>query len=177
MNFIKDTPFVKCLVRAEYLHDFKEEYKGQYYECYIFAVTSIQSRPLLFTCHTEHGAVYSRLPITAFCSKPCEHQSIEFLDPWGAISHNINVIKHSYLKDYTIENVKDKRQGMYLFTIDSAIDGWSEDPEQHKTYNVGFYEDGQMFALPNNLCKFVDKHFIVDKGINYMRQSNYWTNE
>jgi hypothetical protein len=81
-----------------------------------------------------------------------------------------------------MRDVRNKRTGSYLLTIDQEGGGWAEDPEQHKTFNLGFYDSGQLFALPNNFAQFLDNHFVSkdiisgDSVPNYARQTTYWRN-
>jgi len=101
------------------------------------------------------------------------------LDMWGAISSQAQAVKHKYLKDYEVYvNFTDKVvKGTYQFTIDYFEDGFSEDPEQHKTSNIIFLDSGYICAVPNNYCLFKDKHFtkpIEEKSqIENKRQSIY----
>lgn len=166
--FIQDlNPPIKVLVRKEYLRD-QVDGHGEYVEGYVFAVTSIPSRPLLFTVHTVDGAVVSRLPISAFTTKPSNHVELGKLQLWSCFSETINVIYHQYLKNYhmlvRIEGTKEPVKGTYLFTIDSLNGSLAETPDQHKTWNVGVLDTGQLFALPNNRCFFLDQHFVDFKG-------------
>jgi hypothetical protein len=152
---------------------------------YIFAVTLLENRPLLFTVHLESGAIYSRLPLKAFENKLYEHMELtetelENVDPWGAISSFGQVIKHEYLKDYAVKvrNGESFINGMYWATIDYMEGGFAQDPEQHKTSNIILLENGQIGAYPNNHCLFVDRHFTKeDPETQYRRNDEYFTLE
>ena len=169
---IIDCPYIKCFLRLEFVHDLKSHH-GLFEECYIFAVTGIMNRPLLFTAHLESGAVFSRLPIHAFCfveSAPI--RTIEELMPWGCVGNSIQIIQHAYLKNYEVET--SIGPGRYLFTVDQFGGGFTEDPEQHKTMNVVELYDGNLAAMPNNKCRFFDTHFTVKKESTYTRQTSFW---
>lgn len=155
-------------------------------ECYIFAVTILQNRTLLFTCHTENGAVYSRLPIWAFkhnnlglgCTKTLEGLDKRVLCPWSCLGDTADIVEHSYLKDYEVQcSIYDKTIiGRYLATIDYSKGLYAQDPEQHKTHNIVELENGFYAALPNNYCKFEDEHFTKDDAdcSHYRRNKMYW---
>jgi hypothetical protein len=182
---ILDIPRFKCLVRSEFLSDGKET---GYIEAYCFAITLIESRPLLFTVHTEHGAIYSRLPIYAIEQRLFynpqmgkyfkEEDDKAKLDPWGAISSKAQVIKHQYLKDYEVQTIGGvKALGVYWCTIDYFGEDFSQDPEQHKTTNIIMLYDGHIAAMPNNYCLFKDRHFTSKEKSNFPYQRNeiYYT--
>lgn len=177
-----DVPRFKCLVDRTYLTD------GQasgLEEAYCFAVTLMEARPLLWTVHLESGAVYSRLPTRALRHAlwTPDATGVDFAqpDPWGAISSRGNVVAHSYLKDYRmlVRHEGQEAEGMYLFTLDYEDGGFAQDPEQFKTSNIIALNSGQLCAMPNNFCRFMDEHF-VDKNAalgHYRRTSTYHTIE
>lgn len=174
---ILDIPRFKCLIDKRFVTDFKE---SGFVEAYCFAVTLLENRPLLFTVHTVHGAVYSRLPIWALYTKECEIKDAfwTFRDTWGAISSIGGVIEHKYLKDYEVEcktGPTSSEWGRYAFTIDYFEGGFSQDPEQHKCSHVIFMKSGAIAAYPNNNLRFFDKHFTDIETLQYRRNSNYYT--
>lgn len=157
-------------------------------DCYVFAVTILENRTLLFTCHTENGAVYSRLPIWAFqhdnFNPEIDHVrslnvgNIMSLCPWGCLGYDASIIEHAYLKDYEAScKIEDQFfDGRYLFTIDYNKGLYAQDPEQHKTHNIFELETGHYCALPNNHFKLEDSHF-TNKDTNcahYRRNEIYW---
>lgn len=168
-----DVPRLKILVDKKFLTNKKE---NGLIEAYLFAVTLIESRPLLFTVHTIDGAVYSRIPIDAlYTKKPKKILNRRYLDPWGAISSNGQVVSHQYLKDYAVQSVRCERLGRYLFTIDYFNGGFAEDPEEFKTSNVIALENGQICAWPNNYCLFKDEHFTESPvKTKYSRNKEYF---
>lgn len=174
MNFLLDIPRFKAYIDRQYLTDGKGHGRE---EAYVFAVTLIESRPLLFTIHTVYGAVYSRIPIEAIAWKP--KPTNNSIDRWGAISGNAQVIQHRYLKDYYATIPKYKTRGRYHCTIDYYDGGFAQDPEQHKTTNLLFGDDGAIYALPNNEIIFHDDHFTNDSNpktlaSQYKRNTSYY---
>jgi hypothetical protein len=175
---IADLPeFIHCKVRKVFLTDNE---KDGLEDCYIFAVTCIAGRPPLFTCHTENGAVFSRLPIEAFWTNDWAKKVPEaYLCPWSCIGSRVHVAKHSYLKDYQVMCTLGEQlmNGRYLMTLDYFDGNFSEDPEQHKTHNMIELVSGQICLLPNNKVVFEDKHFTKQekKLGHYKRNSRYFT--
>lgn len=163
-------PYIHCYVNGKFIGVEGWE------ECYVFAVTTLLNRPLLFTAHLESGAVYSRLPLVAFSPIPEGHKMDKRdCDPWGSISPVNQVIRFDYLKDYAVlrnrENPEDT-EGRYLFSIDAISEGYAEDPEQHKILHVVEFDD-HYAALPNNMIHFPDTHFTT-KIRRYKRNTKYF---
>lgn len=168
---ILDLPRLKVWVNLRYVSN-----DCGYGAAYLFSITLIESRPLLFTVHFDDGAVYSRLPIEAIkydIPKKNEPKG-KPLDPWGAISDHGQVIEHAYLKDYRVKTANGF--GRYYCTIDYFYGGFAQDPEQHKTSNLIILDSGHLTALPNNFCLFLDSHFTDNqaKTRSYRRNSLYF---
>jgi hypothetical protein len=150
-------------------------------DAYLISAKCVSGRPILFTVHLESGAVYSSLPIEALrCTKYSEHfvynsdLKTEELQPFTCLDGPAQLIEYEALKDYQVKT-KLGIDGRYLFTIDYAGGGLAEDPEQFKTHNVIVLDSGQLCALPNNYCLFVDKHFTETKEFpKYTRSSKYY---
>lgn len=172
MNFLLDIPRFKAYCDRSYMTDGSG--KGME-EVYIFAVTLLEGRPLLFTCHTEFGAVYSRLPIIAFHHS--RRPQTASVDRWGAISGNGTCVQHTYLKDYRCKLLRPHPNTMCMYhcTIDYYNGGFAQDPEQHKTSNILFGDDGAIYILPNNEILFLDEHFTKPStSITYKRNTKYF---
>lgn len=168
--FILDFPRLHAWIDLQYLTN--NEKQGRV-EGYVFAVTLIESRPLLFTVHLVDGAVYSRIPLDAIAWKK-EPKENSF-DRWGAISSHAQIIQHAYLKDYQCELRSRKYGARYFCTIDYLDGGFAQDPEQHKTTNIMLGDRGNILALPNNEILFLDDHFTTkQKNLPYRRNKTYW---
>ena len=61
-------PVEYAQIRREYLYDLKKHH-GEVEDCIIFGVTCITGRALLFHAIMENGAIFYRLPITAFIQR------------------------------------------------------------------------------------------------------------
>jgi hypothetical protein len=165
----QNTPYLHCKVRNEFLGLTNPGFT----ECYIFLVTALPNRPLLFTCHTEHGGVFSRLPIWAFVplSADTTEPPDETAQRWSVLGSSIEVVQPSYLKDYRTQTKFG--EGVYKFSIDFVEGLYSEDPEQHKMLHL--IELGNKFVLvPNNEVRFLDSHFVSDITIKYQRNTKYF---
>jgi hypothetical protein len=63
-----DIPPQYCKVRKEYLYDFKKHH-GESEDCVIFGLCSMAGAATLFHIMLPNGAVFFRLPISAFFQK------------------------------------------------------------------------------------------------------------
>ena len=70
-------PVIYSQIRREYLYDLKEHH-GEVEDCIIFGLASITGRPILFHAIMENGAVFYRLPISAFIQRGFDEK--KFLD-------------------------------------------------------------------------------------------------
>lgn len=177
-------PYIHAEVRADFLHGGDPKKKREWVECYIFAATALENRPLLFTIHTVHGAIFSRLPVWAFRTKPMgsewDPRENGRLQPWACLGERLTVVEHRYLKDYEAFCRALQIHGRYRMTFDFLPSGGlEEDPGQHKTMNLIELNNGQLALLPNNECEFHDKHFaeITDEPSAYKRNKTYFMTE
>ncbi len=110
----------------------------------------------------NYGALYDKLPLHAYCWKPIEGEPLplDYLQLWDCLSYDITIIKKAQLQSmrckFKLKN-GDWQYGVYMFTVDSAhpdfnvLDtGFSEDIEDHKSYNFIMCDNGQFAAQPNN---------------------------
>jgi hypothetical protein len=167
---VANLPPVQCYVRKEYLYDMESEH-GSFEPCYWVSVKSIPGRALYIESYlTNYGALYDKLPISAYVWKPelsSEWFPLDFLEIWDAFSYNITVVRKNLLSGLRCEVfMKDKKsyKGTYMFTIDSChsepneIDlGLSETPNEHKSFNIIKLDNGQFAAQPNNRVLFYDQ--------------------
>jgi hypothetical protein len=84
-------PPIYCKIRREYLYDLKKHH-GESEECVLFAIASISGRALLFHALLSNGAVYYRLPISAFFQKRFSRSevpdmSVDELQLWNCFSY------------------------------------------------------------------------------------------
>ena len=55
-------------IRREYLYDLKKHH-GEVEDCIIFGISALTGRSILFHAIMENGAIFYRLPITAFIQR------------------------------------------------------------------------------------------------------------
>jgi hypothetical protein len=183
--FTVNIPALKVYVRDSYTSGDKTE-KGLT-EAYLIAVTTLASRPMLFTVHLSSGALFSRLPINAIiCNRfnpdldlsTVEEYSLEDSQAYACLDASPQYLELNYFKDYEVLcRIGEEREevGHYLFTIDYKGSGLVDDPEQFKTHNLVALQTGQLVALPNNHVLFYDEFFAYEKTFptNCKRQKRY----
>jgi hypothetical protein len=162
MSFIvANLPAVKCFVRKEFLYDFEKGH-GELVPCWWISIKSLRGQAFRIEAYlNEYGALYDKLPLHAFCwKKITEEMPLDQLQLWDCLSYDITVIKKAQLQSQKCKfkaKAGDWRYGEYMFTVDSAhpdfniLDtGFSEDIEDHKSYNFIKCDNGQFAAQPNN---------------------------
>ena len=114
-----------CQVRKEYLYDFKKHH-GESEDCVIFGLCSMAGAATLFHIMLPNGAVFFRLPISAFFQKEFTRDQVpdmpvDTLQLWNSFSYYPSVHHFGYLTSQRGKYFgKDKKEyfGEYLFTID-----------------------------------------------------------
>jgi hypothetical protein len=161
-HIVANLPPVKCFVRKEFLYDFEKGH-GELVPCWWVSIKSLRGQAFRIEAYlNEYGALYDKLPLHAFCWKPIEGEPLplDHLQLWDSLSYDITVIKKAQLQSMKCK-IKLKSGGWaygeYMFTVDSAhpdfniLDtGFSEDVEDHKSYNFVKLDNGQFAAQPNN---------------------------
>jgi hypothetical protein len=98
-------PPIYCKIRREYLYDLRK-HQGETEDCVVFGLGSISGRALLFHCLLTNGAIYWRLPISAFVQRrssdtlhqgQMEHQDLEDLQLWNSFSYYPSVTTFDFL--------------------------------------------------------------------------------
>jgi hypothetical protein len=165
-------------VRKEYLYDLQEGH-GEYTPGIWISVKSTQYKALYFeTLLTEYGALYDKLPLSAFVWKRSHGDlPLDVLQLWDCFDYDITVIQKPLLSRCEFFG-KDRNMhpGEYLFTIDNAhpdksrIDiNFSEHDPEHKSFNIIQLDNGQFAAQPNNRVIWRDSSLTPDK----LKQPNF----
>jgi hypothetical protein len=161
-HIVANLPPVRCFVRKEFLYDFQKGH-GELESCWWVSIKSLRGQAFRIEAYlNNYGALYDKLPLHAFCWKPIvgEPLPLDYLQLWDCLSYDITVIKKAQLQSMKCK-VKLKSGGWaygeYMFTVDSAhpdfniLDtGFSEDIEDHKSYNFVKLDNGQFATQPNN---------------------------
>ena len=187
-----DIPPIYCKVRKEYLYDFKKHH-GESEECVIFGLTSMAGAATLFHIMLPNGAVFFRLPISAFFQKDFARDEVpdmpvETLQLWNSFSYYPSVHMFNYLTSQRGKYFgKDKKEhfGEYLFTIDwchpesNILDTeHSEIPHEHKCGHVLALDNGNYAIQPNNRILWNISNFTTRDDIpDYKVQTTEWNVE
>ena len=84
-------PPIYAQIRREYLYDCKKHH-GEVEDCIVFGLSCITGRAILWHAIMENGAVYYRLPITAFIQRDYEPTAVPIkrldeLELWNSFSY------------------------------------------------------------------------------------------
>ena len=84
-------PVTYAQIRREYLYDLTRHH-GEVEDCIIFGLSSITGRPILFHAIMENGAVFYRLPISAFIQRGFDAEEVpkrrlDELELWNCFSY------------------------------------------------------------------------------------------
>ena len=101
-----NTPAIYAQIRREYLYDLKEHH-GEAEDCVIFGMASISGSAILFHAIMENGAVFYRLPISAFIQrgfavKEVPRMRLDELELWNCFSYYPSV---TFLMSWTVSPV------------------------------------------------------------------------
>ena len=185
-------PATYAQIRKEYLYDLKKHH-GEVEDCIIFGLTSMGGRAILFHAIMGNGAIFYRLPISAFIQqgyrpKDVPKRRLDELELWNSFSYHPAVTIWSILGAASGKYMgKDKKwhHGRYLFTVDWAHpDGnildtaHSEIPHEHKCAHIIALDDGNFAAQPNNRCIWDLPSFTVKDNIpDWKVQTTTWNVE
>ena len=187
-----DIPPIYCKVRKEYLYDFKS-HQGESEECVVFGLTSMAGAATLFHIMLPNGAVFFRLPISAFFQKSYDRpevpdMQVDELQLWNCFSYYPSIINFDFLGGQCGKFVgKDKKfyKGHYLFTLDWASPDsnlldtdHSEIPQEHKCAHILELSNGNYAAQPNNRILWNIPSYTTEVNKpDYKVQTTYWNVE
>jgi len=185
-------PVQYAQIKKEYLYDLKKHH-GEVCDCIIFGISCITGRAILFHALMENGAIFYRLPISAFIQRGFDRarvpeQRLDELELWNSFSYYPAVNCWDILDGQSGKYFgKDKKtyHGKYLFTIDFAhpesniLDTeHSEVPHEHKCAHILALENGNYAAQPNNRLIWSIPSFTVKDDIpDWKVQTSEWNVE
>jgi len=156
-------------------------------------MSSITGKSILFHAIMENGAIFYRLPITAFIQRDYELSTVPLkrldeLELWNSFSYYPPVTTYDILSGQHGKYIgKDKKwhHGNYLFTVDFAhpesniVDTeHSEIPHEHKCAHIIALDDGNFAAQPNNRIIWDLPSFTVKDNIpDWKVQTSEWNVE
>jgi hypothetical protein len=173
MSFVCPLPPIKVQVRPEFLYDFDGK-ERELVEGIWVSVKAIRGEAFRFETYLpEYGALYDKLPISAFMHDDVDLDApmldLDELQIWDALAYHVTVVEKPFLKGLRAEFFgKDKllHPGEYMFTLDTCSPDpripdftFSETVDEHKSYNVLKLNNGQFALQPNNRCRFYDPAF------------------
>ena len=168
-TLITNLPSTKVYVRKEYLRDLNDGF-GEFVEGVWVSAKSIPGRAFYFETYLpEYGALFDKLPISAFVSSPetpdpdLDLPNLQF---WNCMDYGIANICKQFVGSMEWE-VRTRHfgtlKGEYLCTLDNyhsdpdVVDySTSEVPQEHKSFNLIELENGQFALYPNNRCRVYD---------------------
>jgi hypothetical protein len=170
---LANVPPVSCYVRKEYLRDLQDGH-GEFTPAYWVTVKALRHRALYIEAFLpEYGALYDKLPISAFTKNPTSPTPdlpLGTLQLWDVGTNAISVVEKAFLKGMGCKFRDPKgawHEGIYLFTVDlvegdpNELDtGYSRLPAEHKSYNFIQLENGQYAAQPNNRILWDDEGLV-----------------
>ena len=185
-------PVIYAQIRREYLYDLKSHH-GEVEDCVVFGIASITGRPILFHAVMENGAIFYRLPISAFIQrgfniKEVPRTRLDQLELWNCFSYYPSIVTYDILLGQSGKyRGKDKKwyTGTYLFTVDWAhpesniVDtDHSEVPQEHKCAHIMALKNGNYAAQPNNrLIWSIPSFTVKDEVPDWKVQTSEWTVE
>lgn len=165
MSFlVVNLPPIRCYVRKEFLYDFQKGH-GEFEPCFWVSLKSIRGEAFRIEAYlTDYGALYDKLPLHAFVWKTqideAELLPLDYLQLWDCLSYDITIVEKKLLSKMRCKFLTKEKKwqfGEYLFTVDSAAPDanmlnttFSEDIQDHKSYNFIKCDNGQFAAQPNN---------------------------
>jgi hypothetical protein len=168
-QLLVNIPSKKVWVRKEYLRDLQDGH-GEFVEGVWVSAKSIPGRAFYFETYLpEYGALYDKLPISAFVSSPKTPKpdlDLPNLQFWNCMDYGVRCIvkQHISTMDFEVYSRNyGNLHGEYLFTLDNfhadpdTIDSnVSEIPQEHKSHNCIILENGQFCLYPNNRMRVYD---------------------
>jgi len=169
MNLICNLPDEKVYVRKEYLRDLQDGH-GEFVEGVWVSAKSIPGRAFYFETYLpEYGAMFDKLPISAFVSEaktPDPDLDLPNLQFWNCMDYGVTTLCKQFTASMEWE-VRTRHfgtlKGSYICTLDNyhanpdVLDySTSEIPEEHKSFNLINLENGQFALYPNNRCRIYD---------------------
>lgn len=163
---------IKCFIKNEYLYNLEAK-KGELQECHIFAVSSIKGRALGLHAFLSNGAVFYRLPLSAFVWRKdsVEDVPLDHLQTWDQLGYHISVIEYDFLKELNGKvMMKNKKweKCEYMFTVDFCHPDpgylnttFVESPSDHKCQHIVKLANGYFGAYPNNKILWEEVAFVT----------------
>jgi len=168
-ELICNLPSEDVWVRKEYLRDHQDGH-GEFVAGVWVSAKSIPGRAFYFETYLpEYGALFDKLPISAFLHKketPEPDLPLNNLQFWNCMDYGVVSIHKQFIGSMDFEVLSRDHgtlTGSYVCTMDNyhsdinAIDySTSETPAEHKSHNLLALDNGQFCLYPNNRMRVYD---------------------
>jgi hypothetical protein len=168
-ELICNLPSVEVYVRKEYLRD-HEDGHGEFVKGVWVSAKSIPGRAFYFESFLpEYGALFDKLPISAFVREPKTPNpdlDLANLQFWNCMDYGVVAITKQFIGSMDYEILTRDHgimHGSYICTLDNYhadsnnIDySTSEQPAEHKSFNLLELDNGQFCLYPNNRMRVYD---------------------
>lgn len=168
-TLVTNLPALHVWVRKEYLRDMRDGY-GEFVKGVWVSAKSIPGRALYFETYLpEYGAMFDKLPISAFVAAPetpTPDLPLTDLQFWNCMDYGIVAVSKQFIGSMSFEarlRSGGTMRGTYVCTLDNyhasidAVDySTSETPSEHKSMNIVELDNGQFCAYPNNRLRIFD---------------------
>ena len=173
---ITNLPSVEVWVRKEYLTDHQSGW-GEFEKGGWASAKSIPGRAFYFETYLpEYGAMYDKLPISAFVSEPKTpdpDMNLQNLQFWNCMDYGVVAVTKQFIGSMSYEvYTRDHgtMEGTYVCTLDNyhqdpdVVDyATSENPAEHKSHNLIELVNGQYALYPNNRTRIYDNSLTPEK--------------
>ena len=175
-ELICNLPAIKVKVRREYLMDLEDGH-GEFVDGIWVSAKSIPGRAFYFETYLpEYGALFDKLPISAFLSQaetPTPDMPLNNLQFWNCMDYGVVAISKQFIGSMDYEVLTRDfglQKGTYIATLDNyhadinSVDfSTSEQPDEHKSFNLLELNNGQFCLYPNNRMRVYDNSLTPDE--------------
>ena len=185
---VASLPPLKCFVRREFLYNFEKGH-GEYEPAIWVSIKALRGQVFrIESLLPNYGALYDKLSIHAYVWHTDNPSAlpIDTLQLWDCMGYRFTVVEKIGLRNLGVKFMaKDKTWvfGQYLFTVDFCADGqdldtgFTEQAEEHKSFNFIRLDNGQFACQPNNRCLWYDQSLIPNetKCPDFQASRHIWT--
>ena len=168
-ELICNLPSENVWVRKEYLRDHQDGH-GEFVAGVWVSAKSIPGRAFYFETYLpEYGALFDKLPISAFLHKkktPSPDLPLNNLQFWNCMDYGVVAVYKQFIGSMDFQVLSRDHgplTGSYVCTLDNyhsdinAVDySTSETPAEHKSHNLLKLDNGQFCLYPNNRMRVYD---------------------
>jgi len=175
---VVNLPSIDVWVRREYLRDHWDGH-GEFVKGIWVTAKSIPGRTFYFETYLpDYGALYDKLPISAFVSDPVTPNpdlDLYNLQFWNCMDYGVVAISKNFIASMDFEILSRDHgtlKGQYVATLDNyhadpdVVDySTSEKPAEHKSFNIIELENKQFCLYPNNRMRVYDNSLTPDEPL------------